>query len=163
LSPPSPPAKIGAVVAAVTTFSTPRELAWALEHSGAAALITLDAFRGRRFLDVLRDPSKRGVRSEPDFRGTMVCTKLRCGSCTALSVSDAIREFLHLERVREAKPSVSASDPCENSHFWPFPRSICMPLPAKPLAVAARNGGFVAAADREHRGADPRENGEMPI
>jgi fatty-acyl-CoA synthase len=48
-------AKIGAVVAAVSTFSTPRELAWALEHSGAAALITLDAFRGRHFLDALRD------------------------------------------------------------------------------------------------------------
>jgi len=43
-------AKIGAVVAALSTFSTPRELAWALEHSGAAALITLKAFRGRRFL-----------------------------------------------------------------------------------------------------------------
>src|SRR6266404_1697580 len=48
-------AKIGAVVAAVSTFSTPRELAWTLEHSGAAALITLDAFRGRRFLDAARD------------------------------------------------------------------------------------------------------------
>src|SRR5712671_5623169 len=48
-------AKIGAVVAALSTFSTQRELAWALEHSGAAALITLDAFRGRRFLDALRD------------------------------------------------------------------------------------------------------------
>src|SRR5271167_5191687 len=48
-------AKIGAVVAALSTFSTPRELAWTLEHSGAAALITLDAFRGRRFLDALRD------------------------------------------------------------------------------------------------------------
>ena len=48
-------AKIGAVVAALSTFSTPRELAWALEHSGAAALITLEAFRGRRFLDALRD------------------------------------------------------------------------------------------------------------
>jgi len=48
-------AKIGAVVAAVSTFSTPRELAWALEHSGAAALITLKAFRGRRFLGALRD------------------------------------------------------------------------------------------------------------
>src|SRR4029077_9983560 len=48
-------AKIGAVVAAISTFSTPRELAWTLEHSGAAALITLDAFRGRRFLDALRD------------------------------------------------------------------------------------------------------------
>src|SRR6266481_3882264 len=48
-------AKIGAIVAAVSTFSTPRELAWALDHSGAAALVTLDAFRGRRFLDALRD------------------------------------------------------------------------------------------------------------
>src|SRR6201981_411946 len=48
-------AKIGALVAAISTFSTPRELAWTLEHSGAAALITLDAFRGQRFLDALRD------------------------------------------------------------------------------------------------------------
>ena len=47
-------AKIGAVVVAISTFSTPRELAWALEHSGAAALVALDAFRGRRFLDALR-------------------------------------------------------------------------------------------------------------
>src|SRR5208282_3235831 len=43
------------IVAAVSTFSTPRELAWTLEHSGAAALVTLSAFRGRRFLDALRD------------------------------------------------------------------------------------------------------------
>jgi fatty-acyl-CoA synthase len=48
-------AKVGAIVAAISTFSTPRELAWVLEHSGAAALVTLDAFRGRRFLDALRD------------------------------------------------------------------------------------------------------------
>jgi fatty-acyl-CoA synthase len=48
-------AKIGALVAAISTFSTPRELAWTLEHSGAAALITLDAFRGRRFLETLLD------------------------------------------------------------------------------------------------------------
>ena len=48
-------AKMGAIVAAISTFSTPRELAWALEHCGAVALITLEAFRGRRFLDALRD------------------------------------------------------------------------------------------------------------
>jgi hypothetical protein len=46
-------AKIGALVAAISTFSTPRELAWAVEHSGAATLITLDVFRGQRFLDAL--------------------------------------------------------------------------------------------------------------
>jgi fatty-acyl-CoA synthase len=46
---------MGAIVAAISTFSTPRELAWSLEHSGAVAMITLEAFRGRRFLDALRD------------------------------------------------------------------------------------------------------------
>src|SRR5947207_7732147 len=48
-------AKIGAIVAAISTFSTPRELAWTLEHSDAAVLITLDAFHGRHFLDALHD------------------------------------------------------------------------------------------------------------
>src|SRR3984893_1555445 len=47
-------AKIGAIVAAISTFSTPRELAWMLEHSGAVALVTLASFRGRGFLDALR-------------------------------------------------------------------------------------------------------------
>ncbi|HEU0218266.1 MAG TPA: AMP-binding protein [Stellaceae bacterium] len=48
-------AKVGATVAAISTFSTPRELAWALEHSGASALVTLPEFRGRRFLDAVLD------------------------------------------------------------------------------------------------------------
>ena len=47
-------AKIGAIVAAISTFSTPRELAWMLKHSGAVALVTLNSFRGRGFLDALR-------------------------------------------------------------------------------------------------------------
>jgi fatty-acyl-CoA synthase len=48
-------AKTGAIVAAISTFSTPRELAWALEHSSATALITLQEFRGRRFLGAVLD------------------------------------------------------------------------------------------------------------
>ena len=48
-------AKIGAIVAAISTFSTPRELAWSLEHCGAAALFTIEVFRDRRFLDALCD------------------------------------------------------------------------------------------------------------
>jgi fatty-acyl-CoA synthase len=46
-------AKIGAIVAAISTFSTPRELNWALDHSGAAALVALAGFRGRSFLGAL--------------------------------------------------------------------------------------------------------------
>jgi fatty-acyl-CoA synthase len=47
-------AKIGAIVTRISTFSTPRELAWMLEHSGAVALVTIDSFRGRGFLGALR-------------------------------------------------------------------------------------------------------------
>jgi len=46
-------AKIGAIVAAISTFSTERELGWMLEHSGAAALVTLSGFRGRGFIEAL--------------------------------------------------------------------------------------------------------------
>ena len=66
-------AKVGAIVAAISTFSTPRELAWALEHSGAAVLITLDAFRGRRFLDALRDLCPELDGSAP---GALLSTRL---------------------------------------------------------------------------------------
>ena len=48
-------AKIGAVTAAISTFSTPRELGWTLEHCGASVLVTLDTFRGRSFLGALHD------------------------------------------------------------------------------------------------------------
>jgi fatty-acyl-CoA synthase len=48
-------ASIGGIVTAVSTYSTARELAWTLEHSGAAALVTIDAFRGREYLAALYD------------------------------------------------------------------------------------------------------------
>ena len=46
-------AKIGAIATAISTFSTPRELAWALQHSGSKALVSLARFRGRSFLGIL--------------------------------------------------------------------------------------------------------------
>jgi fatty-acyl-CoA synthase len=47
-------ASIGAIMTPLSTFSTPRELAWSLEHCGASALIMLPSFRGRAFLEPLR-------------------------------------------------------------------------------------------------------------
>jgi fatty-acyl-CoA synthase len=58
-------AKIGAVIAAISTFSTRRELGWTLEHCGARVLVTLDAFRGRSFLGALRDLCPELARSAP--------------------------------------------------------------------------------------------------
>src|SRR5262249_15215940 len=46
-------AKVGGVAAAISTFSTARELGWMLEHSEAVALLTVSAFRGRAYLDAL--------------------------------------------------------------------------------------------------------------
>jgi fatty-acyl-CoA synthase len=56
-------AKLGAIIAAISTFSTPRELAWVLDHSGATVLVTLREFRGRRFLDAVLE--HRAVLPDP--------------------------------------------------------------------------------------------------
>jgi fatty-acyl-CoA synthase len=47
--------RIGAVVTAISTFSTARELAWALAHSEAVALVTVESFRGRGYLAALHE------------------------------------------------------------------------------------------------------------
>jgi fatty-acyl-CoA synthase len=75
-------AKIGAIVAAISTFSTPRELAWTLEHSGAVALVTLPEFRGRRFLDAVLDHRA----ALPDLRTIVAIDGPRAGD--ALSLPD---------------------------------------------------------------------------
>lgn len=58
-------AKLGAPVAAISTFSTPRELAYALRHSGARALIMLSAFRDRHFLQALGELCPELARCPP--------------------------------------------------------------------------------------------------
>jgi fatty-acyl-CoA synthase len=56
-------AKIGAIVAAISTFSTPRELTWTLDHSGAAVLVALGVFRGRDFLGDLQRSALPALRT----------------------------------------------------------------------------------------------------
>src|SRR5262245_25019213 len=46
-------AKVGAVTVAVSTFSTPREIAWTLEHAQPRVILTMEAFRGRPFLSAI--------------------------------------------------------------------------------------------------------------
>jgi fatty-acyl-CoA synthase len=58
-------AKLGAPVAAISTFSSPRELAHALEHSGAKALIMLSRFRDRHFLQALSELCPELARCPP--------------------------------------------------------------------------------------------------
>src|ERR671937_1636459 len=48
-------AKVGAVTVAISTFSTPREVAWTLEHAQPRVIVTMDAFRGHAYLRAVRD------------------------------------------------------------------------------------------------------------
>ena len=58
-------AKVGAPLAAISTFSTPRELAYALKHSGARALVMLSRFRDRHFLPALAELCPELARCPP--------------------------------------------------------------------------------------------------
>ena len=58
-------AKLGAPVAAISTFSSPRELAYALKHSGAKALVMLSRFRDRHFLQALAELCPELARCPP--------------------------------------------------------------------------------------------------
>jgi fatty-acyl-CoA synthase len=77
-------AKIGAIVAAISTFSTPRELAWTLDHCGASVLVTLEAFREQRYLDALRDLCPELASTAPGA--------IRCAPLPALRAVVALAE-----------------------------------------------------------------------
>src|SRR6185369_7601695 len=46
-------AKVGAVTVAISTFSAPPEIAWALEHAQPRVVVTMEAFRGRAYLGAI--------------------------------------------------------------------------------------------------------------
>jgi fatty-acyl-CoA synthase len=48
-------AKVGAVTVAISTFSTPREIAWTLDHARPRALLTMEEFRGRAYLGAVAE------------------------------------------------------------------------------------------------------------
>jgi len=48
-------AKLGAPLVAISTFSTPREIAWTLEHAQPRVIVTMEAFRGRSYLGAIHE------------------------------------------------------------------------------------------------------------
>lgn len=76
-------ARIGVITTAISTFSTPRELAWTLDHSEAGVLVTVDRSRSQDFigaLDGMRSdlPALHHVvrADEGDYAGTINLAKL---------------------------------------------------------------------------------------
>jgi len=114
-------AKIGAIVAAISTFSTPRELAWMLKHSGAVALVTLASFRGREFLDALRglcpelDGSARGALSAarlPALRSVVALDGASSAGVFSLPEFLAQGALVDAATLSAAQRAVAASDIC---------------------------------------------------
>ena len=58
-------AKIGAVTVAISTFSTPREIAWTLEHAQPRVIVTMEAFRSRGYLGAIHDLCPELARAAP--------------------------------------------------------------------------------------------------
>jgi fatty-acyl-CoA synthase len=58
--------RIGALTVGVSTFSTPRELGWTLEHARPAVLVTAAEFRGRDYLEALHALVPELARAAPD-------------------------------------------------------------------------------------------------
>ena len=113
--------KVGGVTIGLSTFSTPREIAWTLEHAQPAALVTLEAFRGRSYLGTLYELCPELARSAPGM--------LRNDRFPALRAVVAIDERRHdgvyrlgdlvaqATQVRQAglvaaQAAVAPSDPC---------------------------------------------------
>jgi fatty-acyl-CoA synthase len=66
-------AKLGAITVAISTFSAPPEIAWALEHARPRVLITMDAFRGRPYLAAVTALCPELGRSAP---GALRCERV---------------------------------------------------------------------------------------
>ena len=58
-------AKVGAISVAISTFSTPREIAWTLEHARPRVVLTMEAFRGRAYLSAIAQLCPELGRSAP--------------------------------------------------------------------------------------------------
>src|SRR5688572_4379029 len=103
-------AKVGAITVGVSTFSAPREIAWTLEHCRPAAIITMEAFRGRSYLESIealtaleRLPGLRAVISV-DERAHHGVERLRDFVRRAPSVAE--------RDLRHAQAAVTPADPC---------------------------------------------------
>jgi fatty-acyl-CoA synthase len=86
-------AKIGAITVGVSTFSSPREIAWTLEHCRPAAIVTLPSFRGRNHLDALYAACPELAGSAPGRLRSERLPELRSVVCVDERRHDGVHRF----------------------------------------------------------------------
>jgi fatty-acyl-CoA synthase len=135
-------AKLGAVTVAISTFSTPREIAWTLEHARPRVVVTTEAFRGRQYLRAVHD-----VRAAlPELRAIVSVDTRR---------HDGVHAWADLlERAGDARPAALVS-----AQAAVRPDDVCFILytsgsTATPKGVMLAHGGVIAngfeIGERQH-------------
>ncbi len=113
--------KVGAITVGVSTFSTPREIAWTLDHAQPTALITTEAFRGRSYLSALYELCPELAGSTPGALRSDRFRELRAVVCVEKRRHDGVYRLGDLlaraVEVREAalvaaQSAVAPTDPC---------------------------------------------------
>src|SRR3989454_3192749 len=117
--------KLGAITVGVSTFSAPREIAWTIEHCRPAVIITLEAFRGRSYLDPLyaacpelATSSPGELRSErlPELRAVVCLDSRRHDGVYRLGDFVARASAGRTGALRAAQAPGAAGGPCYIPH-----------------------------------------------
>jgi len=147
--------KLGAVTVAISTFSTPREIAWTLEHARPRVLVTMESFRGRGYLPALYELCPELAGSTPGTLRSERLPELRAVVCLDERRHDGVDRWTDvLERaaavpasaVTAATAAVSPGDPC----FILYTSGST----ATPKGVTLAHGGVIAngfdIGERQH-------------
>ncbi|MBL6598083.1 MAG: AMP-binding protein [Alphaproteobacteria bacterium] len=153
--------KIGAIATAISTFSTPRELAWILEHSGAVALVSVSEVRGRSFIGAVRElcpeiesaaPGSLKAAALPDLRAIIAIDGESGGAIVGWDDFMAGGDRVTAELLTEAQSAVSPDDIC----FILYTSGST----ADPKGVTLRHGHLIAngfdIGERMHLGTEDR-------
>ncbi len=138
-------AKVGALTVAISTFSTPREIAWTVEHARPRVIVTMESFRGRGYLAALHTLCPELASATP---GALRCERLP-ELRAVVSVDDRRHDGLYRwadlpARAAAVKPAALAA-----AQAAVGPADICFVLytsgsTATPKGVTLAHGGVVA-------------------
>ena len=153
--------KIGAVTVGVSTFSSPREIAWTVEHCRPAAILTLESFRGRSYLGPLYESCSELAGSRPGRLRSERWPELRAVVC----VDDRPHDGVYRLGDFMARASEVPADALVTAQAAVTPADLCFILytsgsTATPKGVALAHGGVVengfAIGERQHLSAADR-------
>ena len=138
-------AKTGATVVAVSTFSTPREIEWTLEHAQPRVIVTMASFRGREYLSAIHALCPEVATAAPGA--------LRCARLPELRAVISIDErrgdgVIPWASLLTRPPGVTAAA-LASAHAAVSPSDIALVLytsgsTARPKGVMLAHGGVVA-------------------